>query len=157
MGEEIAKRVPEPKELHDDALLRLSQYLSEKGFFVKANHLDWENGRPDSFGGVTPDIEATRYRKSYYFEIETCESLRDESATKSKLSVLSTDPGHQTYAVMFLNCRRGDKSFNGCRAFEKALLRWGLSGRIRLACYDTFNHRLFIDEEISPEKEAPII
>ncbi|MCL5292785.1 MAG: hypothetical protein M1548_09790 [Actinobacteria bacterium] len=152
-----AARSPEIKRLHDDALLRLAKYLDAKGFRVAANHIDWEGGMPESYGGVMPDLESSRGGANYYFEIETCESFLDEMATKSKLSVLSSNAKHSTYAVMFLNCRKGDRSFNGCRAFDKALLRWGLSGRVRSACYDTFSHRLFIDEEISPEEEPPVI
>ncbi|MHB0975634.1 MAG: hypothetical protein ACYC1U_00390 [Candidatus Aquicultorales bacterium] len=148
-----AARSPEVKVLHQDALWRLAGFLKDRGFSVKANHVDWEEGMPESFGGVMPDIEAYKAGRYYYFEIETCEAFIDELATKSKLSVLASNPGHRTYGVMFLNCRKGDKSFNGCRAFEKALLKWGLTGRVGVSCYDTFSHRLYIDDEINPDGE----
>lgn len=152
-----AARSPEVRFLHDDALARLARYLEQHGYNVKANNIDWEQGMPESYGGVVPDVEAAKAGRYFYFEIETCESFIDELATKSKLSVLASNPGHKAYAVMFLNCRRGDKSFNGCREFEKALLRWGLAGRVAVACYDTFSRRLSIDEDISPEGEALVL
>lgn len=143
--------------MHNDALFRVAKFLETKGFIVKANHVDWEAGPPESYGGVVPDLEAVYGRKRYFFEIETCESFADELATKSKLSVLAADTGHRTCAIMFLNCRRGDKSFNGCRALEKAVLRWGLAGRVEVACYDTFSHRLYLNPEITGEEEAPAV
>lgn len=149
-----AARSPEIRYLHDDTLIRVARFLDDQGFNVKANHIEWEEGVPEPHGGVTPDIEASRGVRRFYFEIETCESVENEMATKSKLSVLTTYTDHQTYAVMFLNCRRGEKSYNGCREFEKALLKWGLSGRVKVACYDTFSHKLYIDEAISGMEEA---
>ena len=83
------KRSPEENNKHNRLILALVNYLISKGYEISADHIGYPNGKPDEYGGKTPDIYAVKGNEQIFIEAETCDTLNTED-TREQWRILSS-------------------------------------------------------------------
>ncbi len=70
---------------HDWTISMLAAFYCERGYSVKADHIDGYD-EPAELEGYVPDIVATKRNETFVVEVETEDSVHTEHAGQQKLA-----------------------------------------------------------------------
>lgn len=94
----------ESDEIHKNLIKAMVGVLVKQGFEVKADHIDYEGGAPDSYGGKIPDIFAIKNgKKKIFVEAETCDSISLDH-TKEQCQIFSDKIGFEFWIIAPKEC-----------------------------------------------------
>ena len=83
-------RSSESESIHKNLIVAMVKLFVDKGYTVKADHISYEGGIPDDYGGKRPDIYAIKNDKEKFFlEAETCDSISSQES-KEQWQVFSS-------------------------------------------------------------------
>lgn len=89
------------EQLHNKLIKAMVRKLEADGYEnIRADHINYAEGAPDSYGGNTPDISTSKNaHTNIVIEAETLDSL-DDTDTKEQLQVLSTIPNTKFWIIV---------------------------------------------------------
>ena len=128
-------RSQESQSNHDKMVRYIANDLQSRGYYVRADHIPWNNGKPDEIDGYIPDVTASSQGQFLIFEIETCPTYDDEH-TRKQLTAFSN---HSTTFIIVPNsCQRNNQSFDPVPEVKQCLRNWGLTS-VRVGTCNPFN------------------
>ncbi|MCK9151566.1 hypothetical protein [Methanobacterium alcaliphilum] len=105
---------PETLKMHDKIVRSVVDRLQREGYIVRVNNDYHPNGRPNSCGGFTPDIQAIKNFHQILIEVETCTNNHSKDLIKWKR--FSSNGENQFWLIVPGNClesfKQKKESFN---------------------------------------------
>ena len=96
--------------IHKNLITAMVKLLVGQGYTVKADHIGYEGGVPDDYGGKKPDIFAFKNGNNKIFvEAETCDSISSEHA-KEQWQVFSDKIDTKFWMIVPKECLEELKS-----------------------------------------------
>lgn len=120
---------------HDNILKALANDMSNRGYNVKADHIEWSNGAPNNYYGHIPDVIATSLGNgNFIMEVEDCTTYKDEH-TKEQLESFIKVKGFSCYIILPKTCYRQEKPYDTVEEMKTILKNWGLQN-VNIGYYD---------------------
>lgn len=119
------KRSEISQKRHDQMVRIIAEDQDQKGYEVKADDIDWKDGKPRKISGHIPDIVIMKDKIKTVIEVETCTTFKDTLHTKEQIKGFAKR--NVTHVFVPHSCMQKEEKMDPVDKLRNTLDSWNLS------------------------------